>query len=248
MMRMKFDDYSCVQVHVSRITRYPSRFTFHASLLTLALALLALAASAQPTDDKQATFFMGRVRYSANDGNDCGGVGQDLMKLVSRASTLKIQEERKVRLTDADLFETPFLFMNGHNDFVFTQAEIDNLKKYLSHGGFFFGSGCCTNPNFPAAWRREFGRIFPNEKVRPIPYDHLIYRSFYKIERVRCLNEPRDIQLEGLFYEGNLVAVLCEDGLCCAFSANNSCNEGKGVSPEDGKKLTLNIAVYALTH
>jgi hypothetical protein len=51
-----------------------------------------------------------------------------------------------------------------------------------------------------------------------------------------------------LFYEGNLVAVMCEDGLCCAFSANNTCNTGKGVSPEDGQKLALNIAVYALTH
>ena len=69
-----------------------------------------------------------------------------------------------------------------------------------------------------------------------------------KSSRVRCLNEPRDIQLEGLFYQGNLVAVMCEDGLCCAFSANNSCNEGKGISPEDGQKLALNIAVYALTH
>ena len=199
-------------------------------------------------DDRLATFFMGRVKYSSNDGNDCGGVGQDLMKLVSRISTLKMQEERKVRLTDPDLFETPFLFMNGHNDFVLTDAEIANLRKYLGHGGFFFASGCCTNPNFPKAWRREFSRIFPNERVKAIPYDHLIYRAFYKIEKVRCLNEQRDIQLEGLFYEGNLVAVMCEDGLCCAFSANNSCNEGKGISPEDGQKLTLNIAVYALTH
>src|SRR5437870_11598409 len=120
-----------------------SRFTFHASRATcLFLLALPLLLGSQPAEDKQATFFMGRVRYSANDGNDCGGVGQDLMKLVSRASTLKIQEERKVRLTDSDLFETPFLFMNGHNDFVFTQAEIDNLKKYLRHGGFFVGFGC----------------------------------------------------------------------------------------------------------
>src|SRR5438309_374377 len=110
------------------------------STLPILLLLAALPALAQTADDKQATFFMGRVRYSANDGNDCGGVGQDLMRLVSRASTLKIQEERKVRLTDSDLFDTPFLFMNGHNDFVFTAAEIENLKKYLSHGGFFFGS------------------------------------------------------------------------------------------------------------
>src|SRR5881394_4373128 len=101
--------------------------------LPLLLTLAAFTASPQSADDKQATFFMGRIKYSANDGNDCGGVGQDLMKLVSRASTLKIQEERKVKLTDPDLFATPFLFMHGHNDFVFTQAEIDNLKKYLAH-------------------------------------------------------------------------------------------------------------------
>jgi len=214
----------------------------------LPLLLCAAAAFGQGLEDKQATFFMGRVKYSSNDGNDCGGVGQDLMRLVSRASTLKIQEERRLRLTDPELFETPFLFMNGHNDFVLTETELDNLRKYLSHGGFFFSSGCCTSPAFPKAWRREMGRIFSTERVKPIPYDHLIYRSFYKLERIRCLNEPRDIQLDGLFYQGNLVAVMCEDGLCCAFSANNTCNEGKGVSPEDGQKLALNIAVYALTH
>jgi Domain of unknown function (DUF4159) len=218
-------------------------------LLAAALAcLLALPGYSQSRDDKQTTFFMGRLKYSNNDGDDCSGVGEDLMKLVSSASTLKVQEERKVTLMGPELFETPFVFMNGHNDFTVTPAEVENLKKYLSHGGFIFASGCCTNPDFPKAWRREFGRIFPGEKVKPIPYDHLIYRSFHKIDRVRCLNEPRDIQLEGLFYQGNLVAVMCEDGLCCAFSADNSCNRGKGISPEDGKKLALNIAIYALTH
>src|ERR1043165_3921570 len=95
--------------------------------LALAALLTTLTAAPQGLDEKQATFFMGRVKYSTNDGNDCGGVGQDLMKLVSRASTLKIQEERKVRLGDPDLYETPFIFMNGHNDFMLTTAEIDNL-------------------------------------------------------------------------------------------------------------------------
>ena len=101
-----------------------------------------LGGKIKSVDDKQATFFMGRVRYSSNDGSDCRNVGQDLMNLVSRASTLKIQEERRVRLTDPELFETPFLFMNGHYDFVLTPAELENLRKHLSHGGFFFASGC----------------------------------------------------------------------------------------------------------
>ena len=229
----------------------PRRASRLLSLLLLAVwANLAgsPAAFGQMADDKQATFFMGRVKYSSSDGNDCTGVGQELMQLITRASTIKVQEERKVRLTDPEMFETPFLFMNGHNDFVLTEPELVNLRKYLSHGGFFFASGCCTSPGFPKAWRREFSRIFPNEKVKPIPYDHLIYRAFYKIDRIRCLHESREIQLEGIFYEGNVAAVMCEDGLCCAFSANNTCNPGKGISPEDGQKLTLNIAVYALTH
>jgi hypothetical protein len=217
-------------------------------LLLLLAQAAALPAFPQAFDDKQATFFMGRVKYSANDGNDCSGVGQELMQLVSRASTIKVQEERRVRLTDPELFDTPFLFMNGHNDFVLSEPELANLRKYLSHGGFLFASGCCSMPGFPKAWRREFGRLFPNEIVKVIPYDHLIYRSFYKISRVRCLHEPRDVQLEGLFYEGNLVAVLGADGLCCAFSASNTCNPGRGVSPEDAQKLALNIAVFALTH
>src|SRR5277367_5271027 len=86
--------------------------------------LIALSGYSQASDNKQTTFFMGRLKYSNNDGDDCSGVGADLMKLVSSASTLKVQEERKVTLTGPELFETPFIFMNGHNDFTITPAEV----------------------------------------------------------------------------------------------------------------------------
>jgi hypothetical protein len=216
-------------------------------------ALLALAAAenggaAGPRGDRQSTFFVGRLQFGHNEGSDCGDVGRDLVQLVSRASSIQVQEERKLRLADEGLFETPFLFMNGHNDFVLSEPEIENLRRYFTRGGFVFASGCCTNPEFPAAWRREMSRVFAGEAVRPIPYDHLLYRSFYRMERVRSANGGRDVQLEGLFHQGDLVAVMGEDGLCCSFSMNNSCNRGRGVVPDDAKKIALNIAVYALTH
>jgi len=210
--------------------------------------LAALAAEPAGSTDPGATFFMGRVQYSKNDGNDCGTVGEELLRLVSRASTLKVQRERRLKLTDPELFETPFLFMNGHNDFVLSPTELDALRTYLAHGGFLFVSGCCTNPSFPRAARREFARVFSGETVQQLAYDHPIYRSFYRVTEVRSLHENRNIYLEGLAFHGNLVMVLCEDGLCCAFSMENRCNAGKGVSPEDGQRLALNIAVYALTH
>jgi hypothetical protein len=215
--------------------------------LLLLSATFLLAADLEPADPK-ATFFMGRIKYSQNDGNDCGAVGQELMTLVSRVSTLKVQQEKRIRLTDPELFETPFLFMNGHGDFVLTPQELEALRKYFSHGGFLFVSGCCTNPNFPKAVRREMARLFAEEKVKELPYEHPIYRSFYLIKQVRSLHEKKDIHLEGLFYQGSLVMAMCEDGLCCAFSMASRCNQGKGVSPEDGQKLALNIAVYSITH
>jgi hypothetical protein len=203
---------------------------------------------AQSPGNGGATFFMGRLQYSKNQGRDCAGVGKNMVQLVAQVSTIPIEQERRLALTDPALYETPFVFMNGHNDFVFSEREINHLRTYLEHGGFLFASGCCTNPAFPAAWRREMGRLFPDEEVRQMPYDHPIYRAFYRIERVRNLHRNQNVYLEGLFYKKRLVAVICEDGLCCAFSMDNRCNIGRGVSPEDGKRLALNIAVYVMTH
>ena len=216
-------------------------------LAPLFFCLLACAPVSRAADDL-ATFFVGRLKFSNNEGNDCGDVGKDLIALVSRASTIQVREQKPVKIADAALYETPFVFMNGHNDFVLSDAELESLRVYLAHGGFVLGSGCCTNPAFPAAWRREFSRIFPGEKVKPIPYDHLIYRAFYKIQSLHSLGNSKEVHIEGLFYHDNLVGVLVEEGLCCSFAMDNNCNKGSGLSPEDGKKVALNIAVYALTH
>lgn len=221
------------------------------TLLTASLLMMLLAPAVLPAQDhgdRTSTFFVGRLQFSENSGRECGDVGLDLVNLVSRASTIHVRDEKTILLSDDDLFETPFLFMNGHNDFQLSSSELDNLRKYFERGGFALASGCCTNPEFPTAWRREFSRVFPGERVRPIPYDHLIYRSFYKMERIRSANGDRDILLEGLFHQGDLVAVMGEDGLCCSFAMDGQCNVGRGVAPDDAKKIALNIAVYSLTH
>lgn len=201
----------------------------------------------QLSGEQSSYFFMGRVQFSQNDGNDCASVGRNMARLMSEISTIQVRDEKKIRLTDPDLFETPFLFMNGHNDFELSESEIESLRIYLEHGGFLFASGCCTNPAFPQAWRRELRRVF-KKPVQQLDYDHPIYRAFYRVTNVRSIHRNTEVYLEGLFLGDRLVAVLCEDGLCCAFSANNNCNVGRGISPEDGKKLALNIAVYAITH
>lgn len=215
--------------------------------LVLALLLACFVGVACAKDDHVSTFFVGRLSFGSNKGDDCGDVGDDLVKLVARASTIQVHEKKLLKVTDEALYQTPFVFMNGHDDFVLSEAELESLRRYFANGGFAFASGCCTNPAFPKAWRREFSRIFPGEKVQKIPYDHLIYRSFYKLDRLTSFDKG-NIYLEGLFHDGELVAVMGEDGLCCSFAMNGSCNSGKGVPPDEAKKIALNICVYALTH
>ena len=234
---------------VNALRRLPHHF------LILAMTTLAVMPSTAQSPngndvqlDPNTSFFMGRIRYSRNNGNDCAGVGENMTRIMSEVSTIRIGRETRVSFTDPKMFETPFLFMNGHHDFVLGDDEIESLRTYLKHGGFLFVSGCCTNPAFPVAWRREMSRLFDNTTTRVLPYEHPIYRSFYKIKRVPSLHRNVDVHLEGLFYEGRLVSVMCEDGLCCAFSMGNRCNKGRGVSPEDGRQLALNLAVYAMTH
>ena len=217
------------------------------------LCMITIAAALLPTSpakpqEPSAAFFLGRVKFANNDGNDCRDTGRDLMALVSQASTVAVREEKKMALTDPELFETPFLFMNGHNDFTLSDAELDALRTYFSHGGFMMASGCCSREGFPIAWRREFARIFPEAAPVRLEYSHPIYSSLHRIDRIRCLHEQRNVYVEGLTYRNHLVAVLCSDGLCCAFSMGGKCDPGRGISEDDGKKLALNIAIYALTH
>jgi hypothetical protein len=138
--------------------------------------------------------------------------------------------------------------MNGHDDFVLSDVELANLRRYFAHGGFLFASGCCSAQGFPLAWRREMNRVFPGNPVRKIPYDNLIYHTFYNVDKVTALDKNEDIYLDGLYLDGDLVAVMCEDGLVCSFAMGNECNAGHGVPPETGRKLALNISVFALTH
>ena len=58
-------------------------------LLLGAIALSFLPLRAQDASlDKNTTFFVGRLKYSQNDGNDCGGVAEELGHLLGKASTI----------------------------------------------------------------------------------------------------------------------------------------------------------------
>src|SRR5260370_17716557 len=85
------------------------RFRSAGSFVILLLSLLWSAGSAYPqtAGDKNSTFFMGRIKYISNDGNDCSHIGEELISLVSRASTLKLQVPARLQLLYSPNFISP---------------------------------------------------------------------------------------------------------------------------------------------
>jgi len=186
--------------------------------------------------------------------------GQDiLIKLVSPRldDSGCAEQESRLTLTDAVLFETPFVFMNGHNDFCAVRqgagkpADLSLAWRLCARVGLLHEPGVFLRP-----WRREFSRVFSGakkKKVKPIPYDHLIYRFVFTKSR----SFARSAAGEGgshrgvCFYHDQLVATLVEEGLCWRVSRwESNCNKGAGTQSlrMGKKKVALNIAVYALTH
>ena len=76
-------------------------------------------------------------------------------------------KEAVVEPGSAALFQYPFLFACGHGNMKFTPAEVANLRRYLTTGGFLWvDDDFGIEPSF----RREMKRIFPDAPLVELPY------------------------------------------------------------------------------
>lgn len=75
-----------------------------------------------------------------------------------------------------DLFSYPFIHMTGHGNVAFNDAEVSNLKKYLTAGGFLHID---DNYGMDQYIRKEIKKIFPNNPLIEIPASHILFQKPY---------------------------------------------------------------------
>ena len=120
------------------------------------------------------------------------------------------------------LFKQPLLLMSGMREMKLSQAEVENLRKYLvDKGGFLFIDDYSDgNDAFASSVRGMLRYVLPDYPVKIIPNDHEIYRIFYEmggppLGSIDCLQRRgRDVDatnyLEGVFI-GDRLAVIISD-------------------------------------
>jgi len=67
-------------------------------------------------------------------------------------------EEFRIKLTDDDANQYPYLYMTGHGNIRFTDDEVIALRSILMNGGFLHAD---DNYGMDDSFRREMKRVFP---------------------------------------------------------------------------------------
>ncbi len=109
-----------------------------------------------------------------------------------------------VDVGSAEIYNYPIVFMTGHGNVFFSENDAENLRKYLTSGGFLHIS---DNYGLDPYIRKEIKKVFPNIELQEIPYNHPIYNQTYSFDRLPKIHEHDGKQAQGfgVFYEGRMV-------------------------------------------
>lgn len=156
-----------------------------------------------------------------------------------------------IALDDPILFRYPIAYMSEPDGWNMNAAELSAFKKYVQRGGFFIfddmqGYHLAT---LQAQWRRAF----PGAQVLPIPPDHPVFDSFFKIDLSKVTSYYRGgpAQIYGFFEDNDpkkrLLAAINQDQDLGEYMEYS--NTGFNVTPSnEAYKLVINYFIYALTH
>jgi len=154
-------------------------------------------------------------------------------------------EDATVEVGSPEIFNFPWLYLTGHGNVVFTDAEAQNLKKYLMAGGFLHID---DNYGLKPFIVPQMKKVFPELDFIELPFTHPIYHQTYNFNRGLPKIHQHDgkpAQGFGLVYQGRLVCFFtyeCDLG-------NGWEDQGIYNDPEEKRlealKMGANMVKYA---
>ena len=142
------------------------------SILIFCLNVLAMAAFSQ-SYQIAVMKYKGGGDYYANPTSL-----PNLVTFVNNELKMNIAKETPyVEVGSSELFNYPFVHMTGHGNVVFSAADAENLRLYLSSGGFLHIS---DNYGLDKFIRKEMKKVFPDADFVEIPFGHPVYHQKYE--------------------------------------------------------------------
>lgn len=216
-----------------------SNFGFRILLLTISLFYYSICSGQN--------LAIARVKYEGggdwyNDPDAIPNLAQELNKRTNIKTDI---QERIVSLTDEKLFQSPFLFITGHGNIKWSDAEVSRLREYLASGGFLYAD---DDYGMDESFRREIEKVFPNQELVELPADHQIYNIIY--------NFPKGLPKIHEHYEGapKGFAIFYDRRMVVYYTWNSNISDGWTTAHdnpyekrEQAFQMGINIVAFALT-
>lgn len=203
-----------------------------------------------PISAQQSALKLARLKYGGGGDwyNDPSGE-VNLLKFVRQNTNISVDPIYEfVDLSSDNIFMYPMLFLTGHGNVNFSDADAKRLRAYLQNGGFLYID---DDYGLDAAIRREMKKVFPDQNFAELPFNHPIYSAHFKFPNGLPKIHEHDMknpQGFGLFSGGRLCVFYTyetnpSDGWTDADVHNDPPDKR-----EAALKIGVNIVVYALTH
>ncbi len=171
-------------------------------LLTVLLATLLTTTSLYAQDIRIA-----KLKYDG--GGDWYSNKSALPNLIQfcnqQLGTSIDRNEDIVEAGSPEIFSYPYVYLTGHGNVVFSNSQAENLRSYLTSGGFLHID---DNYGLDKFIRLEMKKVFPSLDFVELPFDHPLYHQKFDFESGPPKIHEHDgkpSQGFGILYEGRLV-------------------------------------------
>lgn len=194
-------------------------------------------------------FTIARVKYNGGgDWYNDQSAEVNLLKYFSKQTGIRVKPEfQSVELSSDNLFSYPFIFLTGHGNVVFSDAEIMRLRSYLENGGFLYID---DDYGLDTAIRREMKKVFAEQNFTELPFSHKIYHSFFEfpngLPKIHEHNK-KPPQGFGLFHKNRLCVFYTYETNPSDGWADPEAHNDPPEKREEALKIGTNILVFAMT-
>ena len=154
------------------------------------------------------SFFITRIHYGG--GGDWYSDPSSLPNLIDYLRTntaiINASKEVRIKLTDNNAKQYPYLYMTGHGNIRFSENEIIELRSILNNGGFLHAD---DNYGMDKSFRREIKKVYPNKEFVELPHTHPIFFSFY--DALNSIDPDYLTTVTSVDYKGDMTT-LCALG------------------------------------
>ena len=195
------------------------------------------------------TFSIARIHYGGGGDwySDPSSIPNLLNYLNKNTAISANLEEIRIKLTDEDANQYPYLYLTGHGNINFSDDEVIALRSILMNNGFLHAD---DNYGMDYSFRREIKRVFPNKALVPLPNDHPIFHNYFSfpngLPKVHE-HDGKPPQALALFDEDRMIVLYTYESDLGDGWEDASVHEDPWPIREAALQMGVNIIYYSLT-